>query len=401
MSGAQDEDSTATAPASTVPPSKFEGNQNRFRIYFESPPELDRIPKAIRRGNKRWRRESSSVAPSVAPARAAQPEDTVEEEVQPQATEADVPAADKAEGAKDAQQVLSQAGEVAEGEIPASTAQAEAEEPAQAVNEDSSEAQAVDLAISDPEAAAENATSVPAEATENAPPTENANGDADQAADDADLAGDVSMITDPGVLADSKAVPSDAQEVNGEPPSEGATVSEDQGPTEPVVAESAEVSSTNAVEAAQSTSEPAASTSAVPPVTTAEADAEILAKSAEATASAYSKARARRRSSVSSTYSHDGGAAGATGASQADDSGADGADSAPKPSFNRVSVLYEHSSRRLIFDAEAIKKVRIFRSEGKIEVTLQKQAVEPTSYAGTDKQPKGVLVSIPSPIWIQ
>ena len=36
--------------------SSRDSNQNRFRIYFESPPELDRVPKALRRNpNKRWR----------------------------------------------------------------------------------------------------------------------------------------------------------------------------------------------------------------------------------------------------------------------------------------------------------------------------------------------------------
>lgn len=61
------ESTSSPAPEETtteVVVSKYEEPQNRFRIYFDSPPELDRIPKAIRRvNNKRWRRESSSVAP--------------------------------------------------------------------------------------------------------------------------------------------------------------------------------------------------------------------------------------------------------------------------------------------------------------------------------------------------
>lgn len=83
------------------------------------------------------------------------------------------------------------------------------------------------------------------------------------------------------------------------------------------------------------------------------ATAEDLAKSAENIASAY-KTRTRRRSSVSSVDSDD---AGTSGLEQG-------------PSRNRLSILYEDSSRRLCFDAEGVRKVRVFREVGKIEVVL-------------------------------
>lgn len=41
-----------------------------------------------------------------------------------------------------------------------------------------------------------------------------------------------------------------------------------------------------------------------------------------------------------------------------------------QPSVNRVSMLYEDSSRRLVFDASVVQKIRIFRSEGRIEVDV-------------------------------
>ena len=101
-------------------------------------------------------------------------------------------------------------------------------------------------------------------------------------------------------------------------------------------------------------------------------DEDALVASAENTASAY-KSRTRRRSSVSSVDSRD----------DRPDEPAIGV-----PSTNRVSILYEDSSRRLCFDAAAVEKVRIHRQDGKIEVVLIKMESE-------DKMalPSGLLVS--------
>ena len=98
-----------------------------------------------------------------------------------------------------------------------------------------------------------------------------------------------------------------------------------------------------------------------------------LVESAENTASAY-KSRTRRRSSVSS-------------AGSADEAMPD--IDITTPSTNRVSILYEGSSRRLCIDANAVAKVRIHREEGKIEVVLK--ALD--RGAEGKELPKGVLVS--------
>ena len=83
----------------------------------------------------------------------------------------------------------------------------------------------------------------------------------------------------------------------------------------------------------------------------------VLAKSAENTASAY-KSRTRRHSSISSVDSQGAESVSAIHSQSS------------VPSTNRLSLLYEDSSRRLCFDAAVVEKVRIFRGEGKIEVVM-------------------------------
>lgn len=57
------------------------------------------------------------------------------------------------------------------------------------------------------------------------------------------------------------------------------------------------------------------------------------------------------------------------------------------PSTNRLSILYQDSSRRLCFDASIVDKVRIHRSEGKIEVVLAK--LEPKIVNGDKAESSG------------
>jgi hypothetical protein len=57
------------------------------------------------------------------------------------------------------------------------------------------------------------------------------------------------------------------------------------------------------------------------------------------------------------------------------------------PSTNRLSILYQDSSRRLCFDASIVDKVRIHRSEGKIEVVLAK--LEPKTVNGDKAESSG------------
>jgi len=43
----------------------------------------------------------------------------------------------------------------------------------------------------------------------------------------------------------------------------------------------------------------------------------------------------------------------------------------PEPSDDRISILYERSTRRICIDADVIERVRISRTEGKIELTVR------------------------------
>lgn len=43
----------------------------------------------------------------------------------------------------------------------------------------------------------------------------------------------------------------------------------------------------------------------------------------------------------------------------------------PEPSDDRISILYERSTRRICIDADVIERVRISRAEGKIELTVR------------------------------
>lgn len=249
-----------------------ESNQNRFRIYFESPPELDRVPKSARRNpNKRWRRESSSVAPS----RLGEVEEHDEENAE-------------------SQEQHEEHAEQPQGEAKPAKTPADGEAKEEAKPE--AEAEAKDEAQPEPEAKDEE---------------KKAEGE------DAGDAGDVSMVSASGETAEDTAA---------------------------------------AVEAA-------------------------LAESAQNAASAYgnrtSKSRSRRWS-TSSLESHQSDAH-ALGAEDPN---------VPQPSVNRVSVLYEESSRRLVFDASVVSKIRIFRAEGRIEVDLLPQTEKPEPKAEAEAKPE-------------
>lgn len=43
----------------------------------------------------------------------------------------------------------------------------------------------------------------------------------------------------------------------------------------------------------------------------------------------------------------------------------------PEPSDDRISILYERSTRRLCIDADVVERVRISRTEGKVELTIR------------------------------
>jgi hypothetical protein len=362
----------APAPTPTPEPepplSKFEEPQNRFRIYFDSPPELDRIPKAIRRGtNKRFRRESSSVAPSVqgqAPA-----EGEAEEKVPDGGVEAaeaetvvgEAPAGVEVKAEVEAEEVVGEVlagAEVVDGEVPVVSAEAEPSDElggkANAAGDAVAEVAAADSAAADA-----------------------ATGGAEEDAG----AGDVSMRTDVGQEADA-AEGEQADLAAGQAP-EATAVTIPQ--VESVGEASAEAPATDAVDA----------TSALP------SEAEAVPARAEQPIAT----RTRRRSSVSSHATHPDGTATVNGDAEASAPSAPAADAVPagpQPSVNRISILYEESSRRICVDAEAVESVRIYRAEGKIEVCLKEEEPVVSAVEGEEEKEvekvegdlrKGILVS--------
>jgi hypothetical protein len=303
-----------------------ESNQNRFRIYFESPPELDRVPKAARRNpNKRWRRESTTLDETVH-------EETHEELHEEGAGTSEAPA--PAEQAKE------------ETATQAAPAEANDDKPAEeAPAEVKTEAPSESAEPAAPAEPAAEASSEAAVAAEKEAPAEGA--------EDKEEIGDVSMVTDPGGV-------------------EGAET------------EQHEHSGLTGAEASAAEVEAA------------------LAESAQNAASAYGsrqKPRGRRWSTSSIGSDAETDTTYMTALTS----------DVTQPSVNRVSVLYEDSSRRLVFDASVVQKVRIFRSEGRIEFdvhpppapTKEVEAKEGDAEAENKEAsaetelPKGVLVRVP------
>ncbi|WVQ95418.1 hypothetical protein IAU59_002515 [Kwoniella sp. CBS 9459] len=401
-----------TASTTGTPGETYDSNQNRFRIYFDSPPELDRIPKAERKNaaahaainpHKRGRRESSSVAPSrVGDAAQEQQEEEVSTQdaasVQPDAVEtaAEGVAADtKDEQAKGdegatAVEVVEQAAEdmsltaaladpvesldvvvaVVADEVPAASEQAIAPEASDRTQPES----AASTEIQSQEAVA-------AEQIEEAlvePQVAEADNQQAEATEATQEAGDISMLTDPGVIAA-------LAEVDVEPTPDPADLNEEH--TAPHEARTEENGETGQV----TTDEPAADATDVngehpPTEVSAEEVAASLAQSAEATASAY-KTRARRLSSVSNASHYTG-----TGTLAGDAPAITGTDIVP--STNRLSILYEKSSRRICLDSDVVEKVRIWRKEGRIEVEF-KALVGEEKTEGEETiidLPKGILI---------
>ena len=461
------------------PQALHDSNQNRFRIYFESPPELDRVPKVARRNpNKRWRRETSSVAPSRA-------EDGRDETATVKGDERveeglETATIDEAldEGGED-ETVVDGAGSGTPVQGVNGSEYAEEEEQLQEAAETEevvgSTAREIGTALEStaPVAAAvaanigEVTASAPGDPTVGAPTPALDKPDEvrfstpmeDQSAADAeepnvDLAYPTAELNEtvehdgasshmPQVISNGDSEPDFS--VNATILSETVAAESTSGPQTAVpeaqpangvtgdeIVEIADAGQATAVlgKHVGETANHGNGTSPVPespvpqgdsdkpeakhgdestpipeegtphPITGAEATAAALeaafAKSAENTASAY-KSRGRRRSSVSSTDSQE----------EVSNSPAVGV-----PSTNRLSILYEDSSKRLCFDASTVDKVRIFREEAEIEVVFaslsgeQKAAVEdapPVKEENGDEKgqvestgatlPRGVLVS--------
>lgn len=124
----------------------------------------------------------------------------------------------------------------------------------------------------------------------------------------------------------------------------------------------------------------------------AEAIAAALAASASNTASAY-KTRARRHSSVSTTSEHPRTHGSTTTNTNTNSKGGVPQLKEGQPSWNRLSILWEDSRRRMCFDVDVVEKVRIWRKEGKIEVELKMLETSEQEEGAEARLPKGVLVS--------
>ena len=467
-------------------PASYESNQNRFRIYFESPPELDRVPKAARRNpNKRWRRESSSVAPSrmgEGRAETATVDGGLESARVDEGLEEAVHEEIQAEAAQDGAQAEAVQGEI-QAEAVEETGQAEAvEERGQAeaileqapaeVDQEDAQAKAVhehaqetathkaDQAVDGSAIAAETteeaedtaniellAQTVEGEAlsptnptdaplsTEKSDPIDHPTGmkeptiasqavpeptddelsappafqsqiaatngleeESTEVPELTEVPGDISMITDASAVAEAISELVDAEPTELVVPVANGSVVGDLSATksQDVTSVSDDTKGDNPVEDGQDSAETggaavkedhASDEHAGAEASAAEVEA-ALARSAENAASAY-KSRGRRRSSVSTVDSQDEESTFTPGV----------------PSTNRLSILYEDSSRRLCFDAAAVEKVRIFREEGKIEVVLdvtrekrEASTAENAEEGNSDDHassslPKGVLVS--------
>lgn len=362
-----------------------ESNQNRFRIYFESPPEADRVPQALRRNPyKRWRREDSA-APTGAQdgkkADTALPEITEGAEVDTTEVTTD----HKTENADVDNTVLDSAETVPapsdpvvnEGDLAGT----------EAVVADAVSSEGVDVAPTVTDGHDVVAPEETAPVVEVVAATES----------------EVPEVTDPAAATTNDSLtgtlpaePS-TQVESAEPLSEG--VSAEAHATSNAVADVSEETTTlpssetaearaSAADATigQEGSAPdtAAATAAATEPATDEKTAAALAKSAENAASAY-KTRTRRRSSVSSTDSRD-----TVHAFQPE----------VTPSLNRLSILYEGSQRRMCFDAEVVEKIRVYREEGRIEVLFlpvqekEDDVVEDDGETANEGLlPKGYLVS--------
>ena len=365
-----------------------ESNQNRFRIYFESPPELDRVPKALRRNpNKRWRREDSgSIAPSAAgnngregTAATVETIEVVEEEEEEEVEEVEV---------KDAAAVAALAAvageEVAQTDAGDHKTKSEEDTKVPAVNgtvetaesiSDGAKDDVVDDAKEEVETVGHTTDQV-ASGDQTNPTTSKV----EVAAAQVDL-GDVSMKTDVGEIQAmiSELVDGAAAEVESQPAVHADSV-EPNIYTVPASNLALKVT-TEDVTAAGSTDVSAPTGVPSSPSKRLAEETQALADSAENMASAY-KTRTRRRSSFSSVDS---------------DSYPPETESSPAgPSLNRLSILYEESSRRLCFDAAIVDKVRIHRKEGRIEVMFINHLVSVTEEDndGPLSLPKGILVSL-------
>ncbi|WVR08791.1 hypothetical protein IAU60_005849 [Kwoniella sp. DSM 27419] len=423
---AQGETPTAGTAAASV--GTFESNQNRFRIYFDSPPELDRIPKSERRsaqaqvqaqqalgkgGNPHKRvRESSSAAPS----RAGDAESEVGREAEGEVEQESGLDGEAAAEAANAEQDESTNAHI--GEVESTPLTEEAELKVTATGEDiaTGEAEPIESVASIPDTATSADTTEKAEVNEveseavleslepvsgkegpgaTAEPAEqhgtgesetstNAVGAGEQVEEaleteepkqveqtaEIEDAGDVSMVTNGGDVADI------ASALQSETAAEEVTL-ELEKPQEVLTGEEATNDEGSTMDGRATVKKGDGDAAAQSEIATTEAEANGHVTTAENPDAAT---LAGAEVSVSDAPAEDLPNGSAT------------ASSTPiaVPSTNRLSILYEKSSRRICVDSEAVEKVRIWRKEGRIEVELRASVVD-DGQGGEAQSLKGVL----------
>ncbi|WWC72790.1 uncharacterized protein I206_106754 [Kwoniella pini CBS 10737] len=360
-------------PNTVIEPSStniFQSNQNRFRIYFDSPPELDRIPKSARR--KRGR-ESSSVAPSRA-------EEDVEVENE---TEAVV------EQSKDAK-------------VEEEQAQAEVA-PVNEQEEENGESGNAEVTINE---------QAPAELSENIvdpPQVEEADGQVASEAEKAILpetspeqlasaeqpeqveeVADIAITSDLGgaTASEDAVVPLESLDVDNTTESAPAQEFEEIPVPNPAETEIAGVPNvpdlTAETEPKVEDSEPAETSTNGLLSETVEGEVVASVQNVDPPSQLQvensATSRSRRQSEASTEYQ-------STVIGDAPPPPAVSNPTKAVPSTNRLSILYEKSSRRICIDSDVVEEVKIWRKEGKIEVHLKE--LQPEGEMGL---PKGILV---------
>ncbi|EIW69286.1 hypothetical protein TREMEDRAFT_62149 [Tremella mesenterica DSM 1558] len=304
--------------------SSFDNNQNRFRIYFESPPELDRIPKALRRGgtsapsgsgnpNKRGRRESSSVVPdsgNVDPSLVVEPSLVAGSENGVKVGDVSEIGVNVGIISETTVNVENTTETVKEDQLPPTENQGEA----QGVVENSSDN--IEISVSGDTEQVEVPLSVPAISAEET----------------------TSQLQETSLVVQDEQVNGVSQDTRTQQPVQ----SEVEGEENPGDISMQSIPDPNSLQVENTTTD-------VPKVSV---DGSIDQTASEIKQNENIQEESdiprTRHSSVSSFD-----------------------DDIPQPSLNRLSILYEDSSRRLCLDAEIVETVRVFRGEGKIEVVLK------------------------------
>ncbi|WVO12690.1 hypothetical protein L204_100296 [Cryptococcus depauperatus] len=377
---------------------KYESNSNRFRIYFDSPPELDRAPKAAKKAanaaaqgeksnGKRWRRDSTVSVVLEKSGKVAVPGSSNSAKHDNEGgdeIEAEVEATAEGEGHTELETEISvverndsntQDNDHSQ-QAPAEIEQVEADDQA-GVEHTLGEGCEDECQQNHPAEAPENAAIFDSsDGTVNKHENEQTDIEPTETKEIDDLAevGDVSMRTDTGPAEAIESADTGPVVPNDQPV---AAVNE----LTSIVNEMPTQETDGNVEGPQSDSEhnPASTTAATA----------ILTESAANTISAY-RTRSRRHSSVSTSSEHP--LQSHATHSYLDKGLGNGTEEA---SWNRISIVWEESLRRLCLDVDVVERVKMWRKEGKIEVHLKPiVGKDDEKETGIKNLPKGILLEV-------